>query len=197
MMSVLSTADGGTALVKPWCVVHLTPIYRIPLLPPSLECTIGSLASKCNIVLDDPDCSGTHCRIVRTRRGVEIEDVCQARSAVCTYVDGNIVSKGAPTLLSDGAEVRIGHGGRLSFKVYNLDPLDPTGEESIATEPASKLIDQTFTRKIQMEQALSCAICHSLFHQCVSLTPCMHSFCAGCVAQSLARSAAMARACRP
>ncbi|KAJ1482062.1 ankyrin repeat-containing domain protein [Baffinella frigidus] len=40
----------------------------------------------------------------------------------------------------------------------------------------------------KMEEALSCVICHCIFYNCVSLSPCMHSFCKGCVAQSLARS---------
>lgn len=49
----------------------------------------------------------------------------------------------------------------------------------------------------KMEEALSCVICHCIFYNCVSLSPCMHSFCKGCVAQSLARSPAAPAPCSP
>jgi E3 ubiquitin-protein ligase CHFR len=39
-----------------------------------------------------------------------------------------------------------------------------------------------------MEQSLLCGICQEILHQCISLQPCMHSFCASCYSTWMERS---------
>lgn len=40
----------------------------------------------------------------------------------------------------------------------------------------------------EIEEALICTICQELLHDCISLQPCMHSFCAGCYSDWMDRS---------
>nr|XP_022339652.1 E3 ubiquitin-protein ligase CHFR-like isoform X1 [Crassostrea virginica] len=40
----------------------------------------------------------------------------------------------------------------------------------------------------QMEEVLVCTICQEIMHDCVSLQPCMHTFCAGCYSDWMKRS---------
>ncbi|XP_060073943.1 E3 ubiquitin-protein ligase CHFR-like isoform X2 [Ylistrum balloti] len=40
----------------------------------------------------------------------------------------------------------------------------------------------------EIEEALICTICQELLHDCISLQPCMHSFCAGCYSDWMEKS---------
>ncbi|XP_062508883.1 E3 ubiquitin-protein ligase CHFR-like isoform X2 [Corticium candelabrum] len=42
--------------------------------------------------------------------------------------------------------------------------------------------------KDDMEESLICGICKEILHNCVSLQPCMHAFCAGCYSMWMERS---------
>ncbi|KAL5016431.1 hypothetical protein ScPMuIL_006020 [Solemya velum] len=42
--------------------------------------------------------------------------------------------------------------------------------------------------KDELEEALICIICQEIMHDCISLQPCMHSFCAGCYSGWMDRS---------
>ncbi|XP_012386492.1 E3 ubiquitin-protein ligase CHFR [Dasypus novemcinctus] len=44
------------------------------------------------------------------------------------------------------------------------------------------------TKTDQMEETLTCIICQELLHDCVSLQPCMHTFCAACYSGWMERS---------
>ncbi|XP_062619679.1 E3 ubiquitin-protein ligase CHFR-like [Saccostrea cucullata] len=43
-------------------------------------------------------------------------------------------------------------------------------------------------KKDEIEEALVCIICQEIMHDCVSLQPCMHTFCAGCYSGWMKRS---------
>ncbi|XP_056004862.1 E3 ubiquitin-protein ligase CHFR-like isoform X2 [Ostrea edulis] len=43
-------------------------------------------------------------------------------------------------------------------------------------------------KKDEIEEALVCIICQEIMHDCVSLQPCMHTFCAGCYSDWMKRS---------
>ncbi|XP_021340674.1 E3 ubiquitin-protein ligase CHFR-like, partial [Mizuhopecten yessoensis] len=43
-------------------------------------------------------------------------------------------------------------------------------------------------RPDEIEEALICTICQELLHDCISLQPCMHSFCAGCYSDWMDKS---------
>uniref|UniRef100_A0A3Q4BI57 RING-type domain-containing protein n=1 Tax=Mola mola TaxID=94237 RepID=A0A3Q4BI57_MOLML len=60
-----------------------------------------------------------------------------------------------------------------------------TAQPNINRELARKL-DGSKTDK--MEESLTCVICQDLLHDCVSLQPCMHVFCAACYSGWMERS---------
>ncbi|XP_077417455.1 E3 ubiquitin-protein ligase CHFR [Vanacampus margaritifer] len=68
-----------------------------------------------------------------------------------------------------------------STKETTVTTLAPTG--SLAVQAPSK---ETKTDK--MEESLTCIICQDLLHDCVSLQPCMHTFCAACYSGWMERS---------
>uniref|UniRef100_A0A667ZRQ0 E3 ubiquitin-protein ligase CHFR n=1 Tax=Myripristis murdjan TaxID=586833 RepID=A0A667ZRQ0_9TELE len=47
---------------------------------------------------------------------------------------------------------------------------------------------KTWTKTDKMEESLTCIICQDLLHDCVSLQPCMHTFCAACYSGWMERS---------
>ncbi|XP_054551420.1 E3 ubiquitin-protein ligase CHFR isoform X2 [Talpa occidentalis] len=58
------------------------------------------------------------------------------------------------------------------------------------TTPASlEAIRATALKPDRMEETLTCIICQDLLHDCVSLQPCMHTFCAACYSGWMERSA--------
>ncbi|XP_049326546.1 E3 ubiquitin-protein ligase CHFR isoform X1 [Astyanax mexicanus] len=63
-----------------------------------------------------------------------------------------------------------------------------TGDSSIAP-PAKSVKDSREGEKTdKMEESLTCIICQDLLHDCVSLQPCMHTFCAACYSGWMERS---------
>ncbi|XP_074527141.1 E3 ubiquitin-protein ligase CHFR [Halichoeres trimaculatus] len=65
----------------------------------------------------------------------------------------------------------------------------PSSEVVASTEkcpPAKPRVEGAKTDK--MEESLTCVICQDLLHDCVSLQPCMHVFCAACYSGWMERS---------
>ncbi|XP_005106562.1 E3 ubiquitin-protein ligase CHFR [Aplysia californica] len=54
----------------------------------------------------------------------------------------------------------------------------PEGKSGVPQEPESDAI----------AESLICIICQELFHDCISLQPCMHSYCSGCYSEWMERS---------
>ncbi|KAG7276148.1 LOW QUALITY PROTEIN: hypothetical protein CRUP_011824 [Coryphaenoides rupestris] len=72
----------------------------------------------------------------------------------------------------------------------------PHASGSAPTGPARGLLRDLLGRKApaeevktdKMEESLTCIICQDLLHDCVSLQPCMHTFCAACYSGWMERS---------
>ncbi|KAM6965407.1 E3 ubiquitin-protein ligase CHFR [Aplochiton taeniatus] len=68
-------------------------------------------------------------------------------------------------------------------KISSVGPAKGTLRELLAKAP----VEGPKTDK--MEESLTCIICQDLLHDCVSLQPCMHTFCAACYSGWMERSA--------
>lgn len=75
-------------------------------------------------------------------------------------------------------------------KDYDLDLPHTSRTEVVGSTKGSLLskppVEGTKTDK--MEESLTCVICQDLLHDCVSLQPCMHVFCAACYSGWMERS---------
>uniref|UniRef100_A0A8C9YAE1 E3 ubiquitin-protein ligase CHFR n=1 Tax=Sander lucioperca TaxID=283035 RepID=A0A8C9YAE1_SANLU len=75
-------------------------------------------------------------------------------------------------------------------KDYDLDLPHTSSTEVVGSTKGSHLskppVEGTKTDK--MEESLTCVICQDLLHDCVSLQPCMHVFCAACYSGWMERS---------
>ncbi|XP_042344823.1 E3 ubiquitin-protein ligase CHFR [Plectropomus leopardus] len=82
-------------------------------------------------------------------------------------------------------------------KEYDLDLPHTSRAEVVGSAKGSALpkpaVEGTKTDK--MEESLTCVICQDLLHDCVSLQPCMHVFCAACYSGWMERSS-LCPACR-
>ncbi|KAL3856726.1 hypothetical protein ACJMK2_011449 [Sinanodonta woodiana] len=67
----------------------------------------------------------------------------------------------------------------------NATPLVPQKEIS---EGDVKKPEPDMSLKDNMEENLLCTICQEIMHDCVSLQPCLHTFCAGCYSDWMKRS---------
>ncbi|XP_054466538.1 E3 ubiquitin-protein ligase CHFR [Anoplopoma fimbria] len=75
-------------------------------------------------------------------------------------------------------------------KDYNLD-LPHTSSTELVCSPKGALLSKPpveVTKTDKMEESLTCVICQDLLHDCVSLQPCMHVFCAACYSGWMERS---------
>ncbi|KAM4707701.1 E3 ubiquitin-protein ligase CHFR isoform 1-T5 [Discoglossus pictus] len=61
----------------------------------------------------------------------------------------------------------------------------PTFSEGLKVVPEAKTAN---VKPDKMEETLTCIICQELLHDCVSLQPCMHTFCAACYSGWMERS---------
>ncbi|XP_023370741.1 E3 ubiquitin-protein ligase CHFR isoform X5 [Otolemur garnettii] len=56
------------------------------------------------------------------------------------------------------------------------------------TQPVLEDVRAAAVKPDKMEETLTCVICQELLHDCVSLQPCMHTFCAACYSGWMERS---------
>lgn len=85
-------------------------------------------------------------------------------------------------LMPESKKRKIDHGVPHTS---SSDGLEPSTEGNANIVPKT----QTDTKKTdKMEESLSCIICQDLLYDCVSLQPCMHTFCAACYSGWMERS---------
>lgn len=75
-------------------------------------------------------------------------------------------------------------------KAYDLDLPHTSGTEVVTSTKESFMCKPPVegTKTDKMEESLTCVICQDLLHDCVSLQPCMHVFCAACYSGWMERS---------
>ncbi|KAK5608606.1 hypothetical protein CRENBAI_023240 [Crenichthys baileyi] len=119
----------------------------------------------------------------------------------------NLLSKGHVTSTSPAFGQAMGAAYALEKHPDNLEPeckrrrtddgkdSDLGSAQVVCTEMAGSAkggpwhkppVDETKTDK--MEESLTCVICQDLLHDCISLQPCMHVFCAACYSGWMERS---------
>ncbi|XP_072770330.1 E3 ubiquitin-protein ligase CHFR-like [Nerophis lumbriciformis] len=73
-----------------------------------------------------------------------------------------------------------------------LDNVEPeckrrkTDKDAVSHASSTKVVENA--KRDKMEESLTCIICQDLLHDCVSLQPCMHTFCAACYSGWMERS---------
>uniref|UniRef100_A0A3Q2H1F0 E3 ubiquitin-protein ligase CHFR n=1 Tax=Equus caballus TaxID=9796 RepID=A0A3Q2H1F0_HORSE len=71
----------------------------------------------------------------------------------------------------------------------NLELQMLVADQSRDTHTALEDVSTVAVKPDKMEETLTCIICQDLLHDCVSLQPCMHTFCAACYSGWMERSA--------
>ncbi len=74
---------------------------------------------------------------------------------------------------------------KSSKKVKTDDELATNKEENTAKPMTSKQAAQV---EDNMEDLMTCSICIDIMHDCISLQPCLHTYCAGCCSEWMAKS---------
>ncbi|XP_056275631.1 E3 ubiquitin-protein ligase CHFR isoform X3 [Pseudoliparis swirei] len=76
------------------------------------------------------------------------------------------------------------------IKDYDLDSPHTSRTEAVCSTKGgvSTKLHVEVTKTDKMEESLTCVICQDLLHDCVSLQPCMHVFCAACYSGWMERS---------
>lgn len=101
----------------------------------------------------------------------------QNKSLNVIYVDGTNVSTEDTIMIRCGSEIIPGHvsEGYLSYR-FKVMPKD---------EPSKKVL------KISLDSDhAKCSICLNIWHDVVTVAPCLHNFCNGCFSEWLKRSQA-------
>ncbi|NXC07861.1 CHFR ligase, partial [Orthonyx spaldingii] len=78
-------------------------------------------------------------------------------------------------------------GGQYTTVLCNLTLTPPAPSECII-KIGSEDAKTSNEKPDKMEETLTCIICQELLHDCVSLQPCMHTFCAACYSGWMERS---------
>ncbi|KAJ6656524.1 hypothetical protein lerEdw1_003649 [Lerista edwardsae] len=69
-----------------------------------------------------------------------------------------------------------------------MSDLQVTIPNECAIKPGLENVKSAKVKPDKMEETLTCIICQELLHDCVSLQPCMHTFCAACYSGWMERS---------
>ncbi|XP_075424719.1 E3 ubiquitin-protein ligase CHFR isoform X2 [Ascaphus truei] len=100
------------------------------------------------------------------------------------HTDGTSLPEPAPA----GADEGDSHPPRKRLRADESwsgahTPADPDSSKGAQDEAKAACV-----KPDKMEETLSCIICQELLHDCVSLQPCMHTFCAACYSGWMERS---------
>jgi hypothetical protein len=151
-----------------------------------LQYKIGRDSSECDFVIEnEPTISNIHSIIHSTYDNdsklfsFEIED-CSTNG---TYVNNNHISKSKIKLKSGDHIVFLCNKKPLSFVFRSSKDisLDPTRSEESDEVPTKKQKTETKSLDSSIVEKLQCCICQELLWMTATATPCMHSFCGGCI----------------
>uniref|UniRef100_A0A8C2Z0Y7 E3 ubiquitin-protein ligase CHFR n=1 Tax=Cyclopterus lumpus TaxID=8103 RepID=A0A8C2Z0Y7_CYCLU len=134
--------------------------------------------------------SGEHCKIVQDESSglVWLEDT----STNGTVINMSKLVKKQTHMLQTGDVIYFVYrkSEPEQIKDYDLDSPKTSSTEAVCSTKgglSSKLTVEV-TKTDKMEESLTCVICQDLLHDCVSLQPCMHVFCAACYSGWMERS---------
>ncbi|NXU82642.1 CHFR ligase, partial [Xiphorhynchus elegans] len=77
---------------------------------------------------------------------------------------------------------------KLNQNSYTCPNLSPAAPSECIIKIGSEDAKMSNVKPDKMEETLTCIICQELLHDCVSLQPCMHTFCAACYSGWMERS---------
>ncbi|CAH1232422.1 CHFR [Branchiostoma lanceolatum] len=96
-------------------------------------------------------------------------------AAVAASATGGVASTSAAEQGTKDAEKED-----TTLKREDSQVAGPSSDKGAA---ASKDVKPKPPPRDEMEETLLCGVCQDILHDCISLQPCMHSFCAGCYSQ--------------
>ncbi|XP_071493473.1 E3 ubiquitin-protein ligase CHFR-like [Diadema antillarum] len=129
---------------------------------------------------DNKVISGNHCRLYKQGQNdtVWLEDT----STNGTWLNGVKVGKGQKQRLCHGDEIALvfqkGDKAQdnIVYRFEDIEKLDQTQPLEDSAEEAKAEEEETD----DILETLICSICQDILHKCISLQPCMHSFCSAC-----------------
>uniref|UniRef100_A0A8C6L4M9 E3 ubiquitin-protein ligase CHFR n=1 Tax=Nothobranchius furzeri TaxID=105023 RepID=A0A8C6L4M9_NOTFU len=159
------------------------------------ECTVGRKKG-CHLSFPaNKLVSGEHCKIVKNESSglVWLEDM----STNGTVINMSKLVKKQSHMLQNGDVIYFVY--RKSEPEQSESPKCDQGfpntsragvSGSAQTVPGTLLTKPVVegTKTDKMEESLTCVICQDLLHDCISLQPCMHVFCAACYSGWMERS---------
>ncbi|KAL0979226.1 hypothetical protein UPYG_G00182370 [Umbra pygmaea] len=108
----------------------------------------------------------------------------QSRGPVLDRTEGEPERKRRKT---DNADKDCDFGLPHTSSIQEVDP-NPAKGNLIRDLLGKAAVSVEGSKTDKMEESLTCIICQDLLHDCVSLQPCMHTFCAACYSGWMERS---------
>ncbi|CAG9332747.1 unnamed protein product [Blepharisma stoltei] len=132
------------------------------------------------IKLNDSKCSKIHCMITIIDSKDEIEFLVEDFSSNSTFINNNTIGKGKISTAQFGdiltilREKQVGPDKKIEFVFQK--PTEKRPHEN----------DENFSNKSKktstsLEEQFKCQICMGIMYQPVTLFPCLHNFCGGCL----------------
>jgi E3 ubiquitin-protein ligase CHFR len=76
----------------------------------------------------------------------------------------------------------------ISSKKVKFEKEEETAESKPLTSKQAAAQGSNNNEGDQMEDIITCSICSEIMHDCVSLQPCLHTYCAGCYSEWMTKS---------
>ncbi|KAG4104664.1 hypothetical protein H8356DRAFT_1637303 [Neocallimastix lanati (nom. inval.)] len=172
------------------------------------------------ITLTGNKISHQHFRIFLSENKAHIQDI----SRNGTFINGENIGKGNIVTLNDNDIIQLGHLDdmpkykvilyEINMETSDSDYSDVTLEDTSDTElneHHKRILNNSVyinTKKIKgedkgkekmddiLDDELKCGICYAIMYNATTCSPCMHSFCAGCLSQWLKNSSKECPHCR-
>ncbi|KAF8011742.1 hypothetical protein BT93_I0013 [Corymbia citriodora subsp. variegata] len=147
------------------------------LVPADSRYSVVDIGSNETVVYSEISCSSRNkhewCKITRSLN--QSSAMIQNKSSTTILIDGATVQSEDIMLIQSGTEIIPGpdREGHLSYRFEMI--------------PAAERCEKRLKISIDVENA-KCGICLNIWHDVISVAPCLHNFCNGCFSEWLRRS---------
>jgi len=150
-----------------------------------------------DIKISDIRLSGVHCKILKdTENNFWVEDL----SSNGTFLDNEVIGKGKKRKIVSGDKIYLLHPSKVqqdeaigyvfsSVKSSEDPALKRQREDNQkAIEEGKRQYEKNLRFQEELGEEMKCCICIDYLHQCVTLIPCLHNFCASCFSDWMEKS---------
>lgn len=148
--------------------------------------TVIGRKTGCDVRMTDiQSISSRHCSLSWSAGEARLRDL----STNGCLLNGKRLVKDEATELCAGDEVVLAKdtANAMQLVAYIFQVTNKSGSprkraaSPVANEPpAKRSAPSSVAADDKMEEILICSICREIFHDCITLLPCLHNFCAGC-----------------